>query len=50
VYTTSAGLNDTASLEKPDRIAPVERTREFRRDLTIDLDPYTVTVIEISAR
>jgi alpha-L-arabinofuranosidase len=50
VYTISAGLNDTASLEKPDRIAPVERTREFRRDLTIDLDPYTVAVIEISAR
>ena len=50
VYTISAGLNDTASLEKPDRIAPVERMREFRRDLTIDLDPYTVAVIEISAR
>ena len=50
VYTISAGLNDTASLEKPDRIAPVERMREFHRDLTIDLDPYTVAVIEISAR
>jgi alpha-L-arabinofuranosidase len=49
-HAISAGLNDTASLEKPDRIAPVERTREFRRDLTIDLDPYSVTVIEISAR
>ena len=50
VYTISAGLNDTASLEKPDRIAPVERMREFHRDLTIDLDPYTVAVIEIAAR
>ena len=31
-------------------IKPVERTREYSRDLTIDLDPYTVAVIEISAR
>jgi hypothetical protein len=30
--------------------APVERTREFRRDLTIDLDPDTIAVIEIPAR
>ena len=50
VYTISAGLNDTVSLEQPDRIKPVERTRAFSRDLTIDLDPYTVAVIEMSAR
>ena len=43
-------LLSAAWLEKPDRIAPVERMREFRRGLTIDLDPYTVAVIEISAR
>ena len=50
VYTITAGLHDAASLDQPDRIAPVERTRDFRRDLTIELDPYTVAVIEISAR
>ena len=50
VYTITAGPRDTASLEQPDRIKPVERTREFSRDLTIDLDPYTVAVIEISAK
>jgi len=50
VYTISAGLNDTVSLEQPDRIKPVERTRAFSRDLTIDLEPYTVAVIEIPAR
>jgi alpha-N-arabinofuranosidase len=50
VYTITAGLSDKASLEKPDRIEPVERTHEYNRDLTIDLDPYTVAVIEISAR
>jgi alpha-L-arabinofuranosidase len=50
VHTITAGLSDMASLEKPDRIKPVERRREYSRDLTIDLDPYTVAVIEISAR
>jgi len=50
VYTITAGLSDTASLETPDRVKPAERTREYSRDLTIDLDPYTVAVIEISAR
>jgi alpha-L-arabinofuranosidase len=50
VYTITAGPRDRASLEEPDRIKPVERPREFSRDLTIDLDPYTVAVIEISAK
>jgi alpha-N-arabinofuranosidase len=49
VYTITAGLRDAASLEQPDRIKPVERTFEFRSDLTIDLEPYTVAVVEISA-
>ena len=47
---SAAGLNDSASLEQPDAIAPVERTREFLRDLTIDLAPFTVAVVEILAR
>jgi alpha-L-arabinofuranosidase len=50
VYTITAGPRDAASLEVPDRIKPIERTREFSRDLTIDLEPHTVAVIEISAR
>jgi alpha-N-arabinofuranosidase len=50
VYTITAGLYDTASLEQPDRIKPAERTIEYRPDLTIDLEPYTVAVIEIAAR
>ena len=49
VYTITAGPRDTASLDEPDRIKPVERKREYSRDLTIDLGPYTVAVIEISA-
>jgi hypothetical protein len=39
-----------ASLVQPDRIKPVERTIEYRRDLTFDLEPYTVAVIAIAAR
>jgi alpha-L-arabinofuranosidase len=50
VYTITAGLHDAASLEQPDRIKPVERTVQYRPDLTIDLEPYTVAVVEIVAR
>ncbi len=34
---------------RPDRITSVQRTLDYRPDLTIDLDPYTVAVVEISA-
>ena len=47
VYTVSAALMDTPSLENPDRIKPVQSTMSYARDLTIDLDPYVVAVIEI---
>ena len=50
IHEITAGLHDTASLEQPDRIKPVERTIEYRPDLTIDLKPYTVAVIDIAAR
>ena len=50
LYTVTAGLNDAASLDHPDRIKPVERNVDYRPDLTIDLQPYTVAVIEVQAR
>jgi alpha-N-arabinofuranosidase len=50
VYTVTAGLHDVASLDQPGRIKPVERTLDYRPDLKIDLEPYTVAVVEISAR
>ena len=46
----TAGLRDAASLENPDRIKPVERKQDYNRDLTVDLAPHRVAVIEISAR
>jgi alpha-L-arabinofuranosidase len=49
-YTITAGLHDMASLDRPDRIKPVERQLAYRPDLTIDLQPYTVAAVEISAR
>jgi alpha-N-arabinofuranosidase len=47
LHTLSAGLTLSASLEHPDAIAPVTRTLNYARDLAIDLDPYTVSVVEI---
>jgi alpha-N-arabinofuranosidase len=49
VYTLTAGLNDAPSLENPDRIKPVEQTMQYTRDLTIELAPYTVAVVEVTA-
>src|ERR1035438_4742822 len=49
MHTISAGLKDSASLENPSAIAPVTRTLAYAKDLTIDLDPYTVAVVEIRA-
>ena len=49
LHTISAGLTDSASLEHPDAIAPVSRTLNYAKDLTVDLDPYTVAVVEIRA-
>jgi hypothetical protein len=50
VYTITAALHDAASLERPERIEPVAQTLDYRPDLAIELKPYTVAVVEISAR
>jgi alpha-L-arabinofuranosidase len=47
--TVSAGLKDSASLEHPDAIAPVSRPLNYAKDFAVDLDPYTVAVVEIRA-
>ena len=49
LHTISAGLKDSASLDHPNAIAPVSRTLAYATDLTVDLDPYTVAVLEIRA-
>ncbi len=47
VHTITAGLKDTASLEHPNAIAPKVRSVGFAKDMTVDLDPYTVAVVVI---
>jgi alpha-N-arabinofuranosidase len=49
IYTITAGLHDAASLDQPDRIQPVEQSVEDRPDLMVDLEPYTVAVVEVVA-
>ena len=49
LHTISAGLKDSASLENPHAIAPVSRTLAYAKDFAVDLDPYTVAVLEIRA-
>jgi alpha-N-arabinofuranosidase len=47
LHTISAGLRDAASLEHPDALAPVSRPITYGTDLTVDLAPHTVAVVEI---
>jgi alpha-N-arabinofuranosidase len=49
LHTISASLKDSASLERPDAIAPVSRALDYSKNLTLDLDAYTVAVVEIRA-
>jgi alpha-L-arabinofuranosidase len=49
LHTLGAGLTDSASLDHPDAIAPVSRSLTYAKDLSVDLDPYTVAVVEIRA-
>ena len=50
LHTITAGLTDAASLERPDAIAPVNRPFNYAKDFSVDLDPYTVAVLEIRAK
>jgi alpha-L-arabinofuranosidase len=50
LHTISAGLKDSASLDHPDAIKSVSRTLSYATDLTVELTPYTVAVVEIRAQ
>ena len=50
LHTISAGLTATASLEHPDAIAPVSRPLSYAKDLTLELEPYSVAVVDIRAQ
>jgi alpha-N-arabinofuranosidase len=49
LHTITAGLKDSASLEHPDAIAAVSRPLTYAKDFSVDLEPYTVAVVEIRA-
>ena len=49
LHTISAGLTDSASLEHPDAIFPCESPLNYAKDFSVDLEPYTVAVVEIQA-
>ena len=49
LHTITADLMDEASLEHPDVIKPVSTTLDYAKDFSVDLDPYTVAVVEIQA-
>ena len=48
VYTVSAGLTDAPSMNNPNLITPTQATQSFARDMSLDLKPYSVAVMEIS--
>jgi alpha-L-arabinofuranosidase len=49
LHTVSAGLMDSASLERPNAIAPVTQPLKYATEFSVDLEPYTVAVVEIRA-
>jgi alpha-N-arabinofuranosidase len=49
IHTITAGLNTEASLEQPDAIAVASKPMTYANEFAIDLEPYTVAVVEIRA-
>lgn len=49
LHTLAAGPLDTASFEQPNRFVTKSRTVPFTTDLSLELEPYSVAVLEIVA-
>ena len=47
IISLTAGLMDAPSMEHPDKIQPVEAIVPYTRDLAVELNPYSVAVVEI---
>jgi alpha-N-arabinofuranosidase len=50
LHTITAGLMDSASLDHPNAITSVSRPLNYAKDFSVDLEPYTVAVIEVDAK
>jgi alpha-N-arabinofuranosidase len=48
IYSITASLTDEPSLQHPNKIKPTETTLPYSRELAIELEPYTVAVIDIA--
>jgi len=48
IYTLQAGLMDEPSMEQPDKIKTVETIQQYSPDMTIELEPYSVSVVEVT--
>jgi alpha-N-arabinofuranosidase len=46
-YTVKAGLMDSAGLSDPNKIRPVEDILQYARDMTIEIESYSVVVLNI---
>jgi len=46
-FSLQAGLYDAPSMQQPDVIKPVEGIMPFAKDLTFELNPYSVMVVEV---
>ena len=49
LHTISAHLTDSASLERPDAIAPKSRALSYAKEFSVDLEPFMVALVEIRA-
>jgi alpha-L-arabinofuranosidase len=49
LHTITAEPTAKASIERPDAIRPVSRAIDYAKDLAVELEPYTVAVLEIRA-
>lgn len=47
LHTITARLTDSASLDHPHAVAPASRPFEYAKDFSVDLEPYTVAVVEV---
>jgi alpha-N-arabinofuranosidase len=48
-HTIQAGEHDAASLEEPDKIKPLESILPYSKDMDIEMEPYSVVLVEIMA-
>ncbi|MCU0822962.1 MAG: hypothetical protein MUC95_10920 [Spirochaetes bacterium] len=47
IFTVRAGLTDQASIDNQNIISPVESSKSYAKDMSFEIEPYSVVVIEI---